>query len=462
MSKKLSGFIAIAFFMFAMAATTKAQMYTAYLSGAQEVPANASTARGYARVFINPTALTVRYTVVFSGLGSNHTAWHIHAPGARGATGPVTIDFGAASGTTSGSVTTTTAITQTQINNIRSGLAYVNVHSTGFPGGEIRGQLALRRVVDFDGDGRTDLSVLKFPAVPKGEPAPITYWNQNSTNGLQVVGPFGDANTGDFPAPGDYDGDGIDDIAIYRAGGGGSPSAFWILFSSTNVPQYYNWGIEGDQSVARDYDGDGITDVAVFRRGASIGSQAFWYIRQSSNNTARIVPFGTTGDVAGGTSADVPVPADYDGDGKFDLAVYRFNIAPANNFIVQRSSDNVVTFTPFGDFNTDYIAPGDFDGDGKADYVAARTGATAGIPMVWWILQSSNGQVRVRQFGLSADRVTQGDYDGDGITDISVFRLGATTGASNFFWTVNSSNSAITSIPWGVRGDFPTATFDAR
>lgn len=461
MSKKLSGFIAMAFFMFAMAATTKAQMYTAYLSGAQEVPANASTAKGYARVFINPTALTVRYTVVFSGLGSNHTAWHIHAPGARGANGPVTIDFGAASGTTSGSVTATTAITQTQINNIRSGLAYVNVHSTGLPGGEIRGQLALRRVVDFDGDGRTDLSVLRFPAVPKGEPAPITYWNQNSTNGTQAIGPFGDASS-DFPAPGDYDGDGIDDIALYRAGSGSIPSAFWILFSATNVPQYYAWGIEGDQSVARDYDGDGITDVAVFRRGTTIGSQAVWFIRQSSTNTARIVPFGTTGDVVGGTSADVPVPADYDGDGKFDLAVYRFNLTPSNNFIVMRSSDNAITYTPFGDFNTDYIAPGDFDGDGKADYVAARTGAAAANPMVWWILQSSNGQVRVQQFGLSSDRVTQGDYDGDGRTDIAIYRTGATAGSANFFWIFNSLSSSTQITSWGIRGDFPTATFDAR
>ena len=177
----------------------------------------------------------------------------------------------------------------------------------------------------------------------------------------------GNANT-DFPAPGDYDGDGEDDYSLYRAGASaGQQSNFFIIRSSDFTLQHYAWGLFGDQTVTRDYDGDGITDMAVFRRGASATAQTTWFIRRSSDNTAVWTSFGLTGN--GTTQFDSPVPGDYDGDGKFDLAVYRFGLTPANTFIYRQSSDGVVKYVQFGNFNSDYIVPGDFDGDGKFDFV---------------------------------------------------------------------------------------------
>ena len=69
-----------------------------------------------------------------------------------------------------------------------------------------------------------------------------------------------------------------------------------------------------------DYDGDGKTDVAVYRDGA-------WFIQRSSDRVQTAVGWG-------GLPQDIPVPADYDGDGKTDMAVYR-----DGNWFIRRSSD---------------------------------------------------------------------------------------------------------------------------
>ena len=324
MKYKFSNIVATAIFLIAVSMTTNAETFTAFINSAQEVPTNGSTATGYGRVFLNETAGTISFTVVFSGLSSNQQAAHIHAPGAIGVNGGVIINLGNPGGT-SNSITGTSPITPAQIAQLRAHQAYINIHSVNFPGGEIRGQLAAKRPVDYDGDGKTDYSVLRFPNVLPPGLSQITYWNRNSSGfaANQTI-PWGNANT-DFPAPGDYDGDGKDDLALYRAGASaGQQSFFLILRSSDNTAQFLPWGIFGDQAVARDYDGDGITDAAIFRRGAAATDSTVWYIRQSSNGALNAITFGQTGN--GTSTFDTPIPGDYDGDGKFDVAVYRFGI----------------------------------------------------------------------------------------------------------------------------------------
>ena len=459
MKRVLLSFFSCALFVGSLATAANAETFFASLSPAQENPPTLSSASGYARVFVNESTMTLTFTVVFNNLTSAQTGAHIHAPAAIGANAPVAINFDTVGGT-SGTITGTRPITAAQLAQIRQHLGYVNVHSANNPGGEIRGQLGIKRPVDFDGDGRQDLSVLNFPSVAPPGVAPIEYWNLNSTTGIQIES-WGDANR-DFPVPGDYDGDGKDDLALYRAGASpGDFSAFYIFRSATGTAQIVSYGLSGDQAHCRDYDGDGTTDIAVFRRGAAPGLPAYWWIRQSSNPAVdRVDQFGTTGALNGST-LDTPVSGDYDGDGKFDLAVYRFGITPTNTYIIKRSSDNTVEFKQFGNFQSDYILPGDYDGDGKYDLAVARTGSLGTSPLVWWIQFSSTNAIRVQQWGISSDLPVQGDYDGDARTDMAVFRRGA-AGAQSTFWVLGSFANDVLLRRWGTSTSFPVATFDAR
>jgi hypothetical protein len=131
---------------------TKGQtIFQAQLSGANEVPARASSGSGAAGFTLDGN--TVHYSLEVEGLG-NITMSHIHV-GAVGANGPVKV-FLFKGGPTStvngvlaqGSFTSTDLIGITfddLLNAMRSGNAYVNVHTTVYPGGEIRGQVSLVR-----------------------------------------------------------------------------------------------------------------------------------------------------------------------------------------------------------------------------------------------------------------------------------------------------------------------------
>ena len=79
--------------------------------------------------------------------------------------------------------------------------------------------------------------------------------------------------------PGDYDGDGMTDLATFRP----SEGNWYIAYSSTGytTANSFRWGAaDEDLPMPGDYDGDGMTDVATFRP-----SDGTWYILQSSNGT---------------------------------------------------------------------------------------------------------------------------------------------------------------------------------
>ena len=164
-----------------------------------------------------------------------------------------------------------------------------------------------------------------------------------------------------------------------------SPDGSILYFDSTRAggsggfDLYSATRVSVNRTPTADFDGDGRTDISVFRP-----SDGTWYVTQSGNNTFRAQPFGTSGDRI--------VPGDYDGDGRTDFAVFR---PSDSNWYILRSSDNSFSAVNWG-LNTDKPVPGDYDGDGRTDIAVYRSGT-------WHILQSTNGQFATHQFGASSD-----------------------------------------------------------
>ena len=114
----------------------------------------------------------------------------------------------------------------------------------------------------------------------------------------------------DLPVAGDWNGDGIRSIGVFRAG-------TWLLDLDgdgrhTNRDAVIHFGADGDLPVVGDFNADGIDEIGVYRKGT-------WYLDSNGNREldARDQVFQM------GDATDLPVVGDWDGDGRDDPAVYR-------------------------------------------------------------------------------------------------------------------------------------------
>ncbi|WP_338875762.1 CHRD domain-containing protein [Spirosoma sp. SC4-14] len=113
---------------------------TATLNGASEKPnSTTSTAAGTFVGDLNTTTRVLSYTVTYTGpFSSSLTGGHIHRITKADGTGPVEIPF---SSLTSPITGTTGALAQTKVDSMLNGFYYVNLHTSTYPAGEIRGDI---------------------------------------------------------------------------------------------------------------------------------------------------------------------------------------------------------------------------------------------------------------------------------------------------------------------------------
>jgi hypothetical protein len=311
-------------------------------------------------------------------------------------------------------------------------------------GGISSGAFVAGAPIDFSGDSRSDFAIVRNTG--GGPSGAITWWVSNAVTSAATAYQWGMAT--DFFIPGDYDGDALEDPAIWRAGPVGTAGC-WVKRSTNGAAQFTPFGQTGDDpTVLGDYDGDGKIDCAVYRAGVMAGMASHWWYKRSSDGGVGFIQWGQNG--------DFPVPGDFNGDGVADVAVQR-NAGGGNaNFFI-RLSTGAIFVIMFGT-PTDVVVPGDYDGDGVTDIATVR-GASGNI--LWWVRSSATGTATPTFFGASAtDFPVQGDYDGDGKTDHAVFRPSATPGATQFF--VLRSTGGLLARAWGQNGDYPVANYNAH
>jgi len=177
-----------------------------------------------------------------------------------------------------------------------------------------------------------------------------------------------------------------------------------------------------------DFDGDGKIDVAVYQP-----SNGDWFYIGSTAGFQSHENFGGPG--------LVPVPGDYDGDGTSDFAVYD---TTTGNWFIDESTAGHQIQPSFG--GSGYVpVPGDYDGDGKTDTAVYQTSNGT-----WCYMGSTAGLVCQASFGGPGYVPVPGDYDADGKTDPAVYEM------STGNWFIQRSTAGFLTQPsFGGTGYVP-------
>lgn len=300
--------------------------------------------------------------------------------------------------------------------------------------------------LDFDGDGRTDIALYREGSRGIDAPQPSFWYFLNTTTGATWASQWG--RSLDVPAPADYDGDGKTDLGIFRWWNYdyGDTNEWWLnrpLMGSVVLN-----GLElGYYKYSRNYIGDARAEVGQLYQvdvSQNPGETCFVSVYLIADDNGFVLR-KTVGDAC--NVNPTPVPGDYDGDGRSEIAVYVNHLFKV--WLLPYSA-GYTTPAYVHYLDVDKPTPGDYDGDGRTDFagVKAQNGR-----MIWRYRKSTTGEEIDVDFGLSTDTPAPGDYDGDGTTDLAVYRTNNGT-----WWIKNSGSGVVQTFEYGYPTDLPVAS----
>jgi len=243
--------------------------------------------------------------------------------------------------------------------------------------------------------------------------------------------------TGSYPVSEvteDFNGDGIPDLAVIWSNNQyGGPFSVTILFGKgdgtfTTGPTVQPAGVQlYPKMIGGDFNGDGRADLAVL----SYNGNSTSYITVLPGNGDGTFATSITGQVynQGATGGDVILgtlaAADFNGDGKLDLAVAGDYVSSGGVTILLGNGDGSFTAAgPNVDLGGDFalIATGDFNGDGIPDFVTPNYFEDGGSPTI--LLGKGDGTFtfsKVTSFTLDyfPTSVLVADFNGDGVLDLA-------------------------------------------
>ncbi len=265
-------------------------------------------------------------------------------------------------------------------------------------------------VGDFNGDGNLDLV---SPNEVSGNNVSVLLGNGNGTFATKVDYALSSANPSAV-AVGDFNQDGKLDLAVTNANAGG-PNVNILLGNGDGTFQAsvdYVTGSGARGITLADFNGDGKLDIAT----ASTNIASVSILLGNGNGT-----FQTNVDYAVGSGPRSVTAGDFNGDGKIDLAVTNFSsntvsiLLGNGNGTFQTHVDYAVTAlgTPYG------IAIGDFNGDGKLDIASANLG-TSNVSILTGVGDGTFNAHVDYATNTGARGITIGDFDGNGKLDLAV------------------------------------------
>ena len=246
-----------------------------------------------------------------------------------------------------------------------------------------------------------------------------------------------------IPLAGDFDGDGSDEVAVFKDG-------YWMIDINRNgrwdeTDLLARLGDVDDRPVVGDWDGDGKDDIGIYGPIWERDHEAIERdpglpnpdndpytnpknvppVDRDATNGARIMKLTSYGNqrtdvvdhVFGtGTEEQVPVTGDWNGNGirsigTFEAGQWNLDVNGDGKF----NSDDVTT--EFGQAG-DVPLVGDFNGDGVEQIAIYRSGT-------WMIDSNGNRELdatdKTFQMGTGADKPVVGDWDGDGVDEPAVY-----------------------------------------